>query len=88
MNLLIESEFNCSFDLYKEKVQEFYEQRAGDCLKKVEVLMVNENKAYTVLDCSDFRMLSKLLLSQDLIKWADKNGCKDKIYAMAPLKKE
>ena len=86
MNLLIVSEFNCPFAVFKDKVENFYIQKAGNCIKKIEISMVHEHKAYTALDCSDFNLLSKYLLSQELIKWGKENKCHDIIYAMAPIK--
>ena len=82
MNTCIISTFNCSFEDFKNKVEE---QRSewSKFIDDYEIAKVNENKSIMVMNVLDFESMQKFMTTEEMEKWDADNGCIDTVYSMS-----
>jgi len=82
MNTCIISTFNCSFEDFKNKVEE---QRSewSKFIDDYEIAKVNENKSIMVMNVLDFESMQKFMTTEEMQKWDADNGCVDTVYSMS-----
>ena len=82
MNTCIISTFNCSFEDFKNKVEE---QRSewSKFIDDYEIAKVNENKSIMVMNVLDFESMQEFMTTEEMQKWDAENGCVDKVYSMS-----
>ena len=82
MNTCIISTFNCSFEDFKNKVEE---QRSewSKFIDDYEIAKVNENKSIMVMNVLDFESMQKFMTTEEMQKWDADNGCIDTVYSMS-----
>ena len=82
MNTCIISTFNCSFEDFKNKVEE---QRSewSKFIDDYEIAKVNENKSIMVMNVLDFESMQKFMTTEEMQKWDADNGCVDTVYSVS-----
>ena len=82
MNTCIISTFNCSFEDFKNKVEE---QRSewSKFIDDYEIAKVNENKSIMLMNVFDFESMQKFMTTEEMQKWDADNGCVDTVYSMS-----
>ena len=82
MNTCIISTFNCTFDDFKNKVEE---QRPewSKFVDDYEIVKVNEHKSIMLMNVLDFEPMQEFMTTEEMQKWDAENGCVDKVYSMS-----
>ena len=81
MNTCIISTFNCTFEVFKEKVES--DRLCGDNIKKNwSIAKVDEHKSIMVMNMLDFEALEAFMTSVDMKEWDKENACVDTLYSM------
>lgn len=82
MNTCIISTFNCSFDDFKNKVEE---QRSewSKFVDDYEIVKVNEHKSIMLMNVLDFESMQEFMTTEEMQKWDADNGCVDTVYSMS-----
>ena len=81
MNTLIISTFDCTFEEFEKEVKEvFIERLAKDSCDGYEFVKINDHKAHTFLNVTDFDGFCSSLECDEAKEWDKANNCQDTVY--------
>ena len=85
MNICIVSTESCTFDQFKELVDERMEE-AKAFMSEFEFIKVNEHKSIMLLNVHDMEKMQAFMTTPEMQEWDKANNCVDHVYSMARVK--
>ena len=81
MNICVVSEYNCTFDEFKNLVEES-QGEAGAWLSEYELVKVNDHKSVLLMNVTDMEAMRAFMTTPEMKQWDEENGCVDIVYSM------
>ena len=85
MNICIVSTYSCTFDQFKELVDESMEE-AKAFMSEYELVRVNEHKSIMLVNVHDMEKMQAFLTTPEMQEWDKANNCVDHVYSMKRVK--
>tara|TARA_A200000113_G_scaffold169398_1_gene154271 strand:+ start:264 stop:521 length:258 start_codon:yes stop_codon:yes gene_type:complete len=81
MNTCIVSTYNCTFDQFKELVDESMEETKA-FVPEYELVKVNDHKSIMLANVLDMEKLEAFMSTPEMLEWDKANNCVDHVYSM------
>ena len=81
MNICIVSTYSCTFDQFKELVDESMEE-AKAFMSEYELVRVNEHKSIMLVNVHDMEKMQAFMTTPEMQEWDKANNCVDHVYSM------
>ena len=85
MNICIVSTYSCTFDQFKELVDESMEE-AKAFMSEYELVKVNEHKSIMLVNVHDMEKMQAFMTTPEMQEWDKVNNCVDHVYSMERVK--
>ena len=85
MNICIVSTYSCTFDQFKELVDESMEE-AKAFMSEYELVRVNEHKSIMLVNVHDMEKMQAFMTTPEMQEWDKANNCVDHVYSMKRVK--
>ena len=85
MNICIVSTYSCTFDQFKELVDESMEE-AKAFMSEYELVRVNEHKSIMLFNVHDMEKMQAFMTTPEMQEWDKANNCVDHVYSMERVK--
>ena len=85
MNICIISTYSCTFDQFKELVDESMEE-AKAFMSEYELVKVNEHKSIMLVNVHDMEKMQAFMTTPEMQEWDKANNCVDHVYSMERVK--
>jgi quinol monooxygenase YgiN len=85
MNICIVSTYSCTFDQFKELVDESMEE-AKAFMSEYELVRVNEHKSIMLVNVRDMEKMQAFMTTPEMQEWDKANNCVDHVYSMKRVK--
>ena len=85
MNVCIVSTYSCTFDQFKELVDESMEE-AKAFMSEYELVRVNEHKSIMLVNVHDMEKMQAFMTTPEMQEWDKVNNCVDHVYSMERVK--
>ena len=85
MNICIVSTYSCTFDQFKELVDESMEE-AKAFMSEYELVRVNEHKSIMLVNVRDMEKMQAFMTTPEMQEWDKANNCVDHVYSMERVK--
>ena len=79
MNICIVSTYSCTFDQFKELVDESMEE-AKAFMSEYELVKVNEHKSIMLVNVHDMEKMQACMPTPEMQEWDKANNCVDHVY--------
>ena len=84
MSICIVSTYSCTFDQFKELVDESVEA-AKAFMSEYELVKVNEYKSIMLVNVHDMEKMQAFMITPEMQEWDKANNCVDHVYSMEPV---
>ena len=81
MNICIVSTNSCTFDQFKEIVDESMEE-AKAFMSEYELVKVNEHKSIMLVNVHNMEKMQAFMTTPEMQEWDKANNCVDHVYSM------
>ena len=81
MSICIVSTYSCTFDQFKEIVDESMEE-AKAFMSEYELVKVNEQKSIMLVNVHDMEKMQAFMTTPEMQEWDKANNCIDHVYSM------
>ena len=81
MNVCMVSEYNRTFDEFKDLVEES-QTEVGDWVSEYELVKVNDHKSILLMNVTDMDALGAFMTTPEMKQWDKENGCVDIVCSM------
>ena len=81
MNICIVSTYSCTFDQFKEIVDESMEE-AKAFMSEYELVKVNEHKSIMLVNVHNMEKMQAFMTTPEMQEWDKANNCFDHVYSM------
>ena len=81
MNVCMVSEYNCTFDEFKDLVEES-QAEVGAWVSGYELVKVNDHKSILLMNVTDMESMRAFMTTPEMKQWDEENGCVDIVYSM------
>ena len=81
MNVCMVSEYNCTFDEFKDLVEES-QTEVGAWVNGYELVKVNDHKSILLMNVTDMEAMRAFMTTPEMKQWDEENGCVDIVYSM------
>ena len=81
MNVCMVSEYNCTFDEFKDLVEES-QTEVGAWVSGYELVKVNDHKSILLMNVTDMDALGAFMTTPEMKQWDKENGCVDIVCSM------
>ena len=81
MNVCIVSEYNRTFDQFKDLVEES-QTEVGAWVSGYELVKVNDHKSILLMNVKDMDALGAFMTTPEMKQWDKENGCVDIVCSM------
>ncbi len=81
MNVCMVSEYNCTFDEFKDLVEES-QTEVGAWVSGYELVKVNDHKSILLMNVTDMEAMRAFMTTPEMKQWDEENGCVDIVYSM------
>ena len=85
MSICIVSTYSCTFDQFKEIVDESMEE-AKAFMSEYELVRVNEHKSIMLVNVHDMEKMQAFMTTPEMQEWDKANNCVDHVYSMERVK--
>ena len=85
MSICIVSTYSCTFDQFKEIVDESMEE-AKAFMSEYELVKVNEQKSIMLVNVHDMEKMQAFMTTPEMQEWDKANNCIDHVYSMERVK--
>ena len=81
MNVCMVSEYNCTFDEFKDLVEES-QAEVGAWVSGYELVKFNDHKSILLMNVTDMEAMRAFMTTPEMKQWDEENGCVDIVYSM------
>ena len=81
MNMCIVSQYNCTFDVFKDLV-EGNQEAFGNWVSEYELVKVDDHKSILPMNVTDMDACRVFMTTPEMKQWDEENGCVDIVYSM------
>jgi len=81
MNICMVSEYNCTFDEFKDLVEES-QADVGAWVSEYELVKVHDHKSVLLMNVTDMEAMRAFMTAPEMKQWDEENGCVDIVYSM------
>ena len=81
MNVCMVSEYNCTFDEFKDLVEES-QAEVGAWVSGYELVKVNDHKSILLMNVTDMEAMRAFMTTPEMKQWDEEYGCVDIVYSM------
>ena len=81
MNVCMVSEYNRTFDEFKDLVEES-QTEVGVWVSGYELVKVNDHKSILLMNVTDMEAMRAFMTTPEMKQWDEENGCVDIVYSM------
>ena len=101
MNLCVVSDYSCTFDDFKEMIEDMFnliskrykmiarvDKTTGETdafLTEMELIKVHDHKSVLLLHCTDMQALIAFMSTPEMKQWDAENNCVDVLYSMEQM---